>query len=149
MKVAVTLFGAKNWHKIAQFVPGRTQPQCRERWVNSLDPKVNRGKWTKEEDAKLREAIKEHGYSCWSKVASHLSCRTDSQCRRRWKSLYPHQVPLIQEANRLRREAIVGNFVDRESERPALVAGDFLVLPEISLEPEPGMVAQKKKRKAR
>ncbi|VVA98075.1 unnamed protein product [Arabis nemorensis] len=148
VKVAVTLFGAKNWHKIEQFVPGRTQVQCRERWVNCLDPKINFGKWTKEEDAKLREAIKENGYS-WSKVASHMSCRTDSQCRRRWKSLYPHQVPLKQEANRLRREAIVGNFVDRESERPALAADDFLALPEMSLEPEPEVVTQKKKRKAR
>uniref|UniRef100_A0A1J3DIY7 Myb-like protein L n=1 Tax=Noccaea caerulescens TaxID=107243 RepID=A0A1J3DIY7_NOCCA len=149
VKVAVTLFGAKSWHKIAQFVPGRTQVQCRERWVNSLDPKVNRGKWTKEEDAKLREAITEHGYSSWSKVATDLSCRTDSQCRRRWMSLYPEQVQLIQEATRSRKEAIVGNFVDRESERPALVAGDLLALPGISLEPEHEIVAPKKKRKAR
>ncbi|XP_024015327.1 myb-like protein L isoform X2 [Eutrema salsugineum] len=149
VKVAVTLFGAKNWHKIAQFVPGRTQVQCRERWVNSLDPKVNRDRWTKEEDAKLREAITEHGYSSWSKVASRLSRRTDSQCRRRWKSLYPHQAAVIQEATRSRREAIVGNFVDRESERPALLAGDFLALPEISLESEPEIVSQKKKCKAR
>jgi len=32
LKVAVTLFGRKNWHRIAQFVPGRTQAQCRERY---------------------------------------------------------------------------------------------------------------------
>ncbi|RWW10870.1 hypothetical protein GW17_00025564, partial [Ensete ventricosum] len=31
LKVAVMLFGAKNWNKIAQFAPGRTQVQCRER----------------------------------------------------------------------------------------------------------------------
>jgi hypothetical protein len=31
LKVAVMLFGPKNWNKIAQFVPGRTQVQCRER----------------------------------------------------------------------------------------------------------------------
>lgn len=148
MKVAVTLFGSQNWHKISQFVPGRTATQCRERWVNCLEPKVNRGKWTEDEDAKLREAIAEHGYS-WSKVASHLSCRTDNQCLRRWKTLYPHQVALLQEARRLRKEAIVGNFVDRESERPALVTGAILALPEISLESEPDSVALKKKRKAK
>ncbi|KAL1221647.1 Transcription factor MYB3R-4 [Cardamine amara subsp. amara] len=148
VKVAVTLFGTKNWHKISSFVPGRTATQCRERWVNCLDPKLNRGKWTEEEDEKLREAIAEHGYS-WSKVASHLSCRTDNQCSRRWKSLYPHQVVLLQEARRLRKEAIVGNFVDRESERPALVAGPILALPDISLDPESDIVAPKKKRKAK
>lgn len=31
LRVAVTLFGHKSWHRIAQFVPGRTQAQCRER----------------------------------------------------------------------------------------------------------------------
>lgn len=32
LKVAVMLFGPKTWNKIAQFVPGRTQVQCRERY---------------------------------------------------------------------------------------------------------------------
>ena len=31
LKIAVKLFGAKNWNKIARFVAGRTQVQCRER----------------------------------------------------------------------------------------------------------------------
>lgn len=33
LRVAVKLFGPKNWMKIADFVPGRTQVQCRERFV--------------------------------------------------------------------------------------------------------------------
>ncbi|XP_048614399.1 snRNA-activating protein complex subunit 4-like isoform X2 [Brassica napus] len=149
LKVAVTLFGAQNWHKIARFVPGRTSTQCREKWANCLDPNVNHGKWSKEEDAKLREAMAEHEIGNWSKIASHVPRRTDNQCRRRWMQLYPHQVPLLQEATRLRKEAIVGNFVDRESQRPALLECKFLALPEIPLEPEPEIVAVKKKRKAR
>ncbi|XP_018489683.1 uncharacterized protein LOC108860284 isoform X2 [Raphanus sativus] len=150
LTVAVTLFGAQNWHKIARFVPGRTSTQCREKWANCLDPNVNHGKWTKEEDAKLREAMAEHEIGNWSKIASHVPRRTDNQCRRRWMQLYPHQVPLLQEATRLRKEAIVGNFVDRESQRPALLECKFLALPEIPLEPEPETVGlKKKKRKAR
>lgn len=150
MTVAVTLFGAQNWHKIARFVPGRTSTQCREKWANCLDPNVNHGKWTKEEDAKLREAMAEHEIGNWSKIASHVPRRTDNQCRRRWMQLYPHQVPLLQEATRLRKEAIVGNFVDREAQRPALLECKFLALPEIPLEPEPETVGlKKKKRKAR
>ncbi|XP_010551142.1 PREDICTED: uncharacterized protein LOC104821834 isoform X2 [Tarenaya hassleriana] len=150
LKVAVKFFGAKNWHKIAQYVPGRTPPQCRERWVNSLDPNVNRSPWTEVEDAELRAAVADLGHS-WSRIATRLPSRTDNQCWRRWKALYPHQVPLIQEARRLRREAIVGNFVDRESERPALGVGDLVALPMISplLEPDPEseIVASTKKRK--
>lgn len=39
-----------NWVQIEKHVPGRTDVQCRERWVNVLDPKVAFTKWTPEED---------------------------------------------------------------------------------------------------
>ncbi|OWM62626.1 snRNA-activating protein complex subunit 4 [Punica granatum] len=126
--VAATLFGPKNWRKICQFVPGRTHVQCRERWVNSLDPSLNMDKWTAEEDAKLEAAISEHGY-CWSKIAACVPPRTDSQCRRRWKVLFPQEVPLLQQAKKIQRMAFISNFVDRESERPSLSPNDFLLLP--------------------
>ncbi|XP_010243798.1 PREDICTED: uncharacterized protein LOC104587774 isoform X2 [Nelumbo nucifera] len=128
LKVAVMLFGPKTWMKIAQFVPGRTQVQCRERWVNSLDPSLNLGPWTEEEDSRLKAAILQHGY-CWSKVAASVPPRTDNQCRRRWKVLYPHEVPLAQAARMIQKAALISNFVDREAERPALGPHDFLPLP--------------------
>lgn len=52
-----------------------------DRWLNCLDPSLNLKAWTEEEDAKLLTAITEHGY-CWSKVATCVPPRTDSQCRR-------------------------------------------------------------------
>jgi hypothetical protein len=46
-------FGAKEWTKIAeQFnlvmqIPGlRNGKQCRERWMNILDPQIRKSKWT-------------------------------------------------------------------------------------------------------
>lgn len=51
------------------------------RWLNCLDPSLNQKAWTEEEDAKLLAAIAEQGY-CWSKVATCVPPRTDSQCRR-------------------------------------------------------------------
>ncbi|XP_072976256.1 uncharacterized protein [Typha angustifolia] len=132
LKVAVMLFGAKNWYKIAQFAPGRTQVQCRERWHNCLDPSLNLHAWSAEEDSKLLDAISEHGY-CWSKIATCIPGRTDSQCRRRWKVLLPHEVPLLQAARQVKRTALISNFVDRESERPLIGPNDFtpLLNPEV------------------
>ncbi|GFP86225.1 myb-like protein l [Phtheirospermum japonicum] len=124
LKVATTLFGPKTWRKIANYVPGRTHVQCRERWVNCLDPSLNTAEWTEEEDSKLEMAIEEYGY-CWSKVAACIPCRTDNQCWRRWKALFPNEVPMLQEAKKIRRAALISNFVDRESERPALGPSDF------------------------
>ncbi|CAH8346004.1 unnamed protein product [Eruca vesicaria subsp. sativa] len=146
LRVALTFFGAKSYHKIAQFVPGRTQSQCRARWKDSLDPRLNFGSWTEEEISKYNEAVEEHGDSNWPKVASHVYTRTSKQCSRRWETLNPHLKYLKREAVRLRREATIGNFVDRESERPLLNTSDFLALAERSFEPEPVL---KKKRKAR
>ncbi|WKA08035.1 hypothetical protein VitviT2T_025797 [Vitis vinifera] len=148
LKVAVMLFGPKTWTKIAEFVLGRTQVQCRERWVNSLDPSLNWGQWTGEEDAKLKAAIMEHGY-CWSKVAACIPPRTDSQCRRRWKVLFPHEVPLLQAARKIQKVALISNFVDRESERPALGPKDFLPVPEMDSVSEPQKDSQKRKRKSK
>ncbi|KAK3013277.1 hypothetical protein RJ639_008267 [Escallonia herrerae] len=144
LKVAVMLFGAKNWRKIAIYVPGRTHVQCRERWVNCLDPALNLGKWSKEEDSRLKEAILELGY-CWSKVAACVPPRTDSQCRRRWKYLCPHEVPLLQAARKVQKAALIANFVDRESERPALGPKDFLPLPMIDSIPESRKVVASEK----
>ncbi|XP_038726022.1 uncharacterized protein LOC120017044 isoform X2 [Tripterygium wilfordii] len=141
LTVAAMIFGQKNWNKIAKFVSGRTQVQCRERWVNSLDPSVNRSKWTEEEDSKLKAAAAENGY-CWSKVASCLPSRTDNQCWRRWKVLVPDEFIRLQQARRIQKAALIGNFVDRESERPALGPNDFIPLSMICAVPESENVNQ-------
>lgn len=43
--------------------------------------------------------------------------------------LCPAEVPLLQTARKIQKVALISNFVDRESERPALGPKDFL-LPE-------------------
>ncbi|KAI4330009.1 hypothetical protein MLD38_028323 [Melastoma candidum] len=146
LKVAVMLFGPTNWRKISDFVPGRTHVQCRERWVNSLDPSLNWNAWTVEEDAKLEAAIVEHGY-CWSKIAACIPPRTDNQCRRRWKALFPNEVPLLQAARNVQKATLVRNFVDRENERPALGPNDFLPLPMITFFSESEQLSVKTNKK--
>jgi myb proto-oncogene protein len=50
----------KDWVAVAAMVLGRTNVQCRQRWVNHLDTSdgKNAGKWAPEEDAKLTEVVK-------------------------------------------------------------------------------------------
>jgi myb proto-oncogene protein len=81
---AVTEHGGNNWAAVAVMVPGRTNRQCRQRWVDSLDPIITTGKWTVEEDARLTDAVKEHGENNWTAVAAMVPGRFDKQCRRRW-----------------------------------------------------------------
>jgi hypothetical protein len=45
LKQKRALYGRK-WAKIASFLPGRLGKQCRERFVNHLDPDLKKGDWT-------------------------------------------------------------------------------------------------------
>jgi hypothetical protein len=80
---AVAEFG-NDWIRVATLVPGRTNVQCRKRWVNRWDPNNhnNTKKWTVEEDAKLAEAVTEFGND-WIRVAALVPGRTNVQCHRR------------------------------------------------------------------
>ena len=62
--------------------------------------------------------------------------------------LFPHEVPLLQAARKIQKVALISNFVDRESERPALGPNDFLPLPEVVPISESQKVSQKRKRKS-
>ncbi|CAN0902395.1 Myb-like protein L [Linum grandiflorum] len=135
LKLAVKFFGPKDWKKVASFVPGRKDVQCRERWHNACSPSLNRGAWTDEEDSRLKAAVEEHGHS-WSKVAHHIPGRTDNDCMRRWKVLFPREVPLLKEARKIRKVVLITNFVDREEERPALGLEDFVTTSLVGLLPD-------------
>lgn len=70
LAMAIKAYGAKNWRLIQKHVPGRTDVQCRERWVNVLDPSVKSTEgWTGEEDALLLEMVAKFPKGKWSLVA--------------------------------------------------------------------------------
>lgn len=62
---ALEKLGKKEWTEVAKLVPGRTNNQCRIRWIMQLDPSggptVNMGSWTEGEYVELVGAVKRHG----------------------------------------------------------------------------------------
>jgi hypothetical protein len=89
LKKAVQMHGDKDWAAVAELVPGRTQEQCRNRWQYVLDPSITltarrTGKWTEDEDLKLKKAVQMHGGKEWVAIATLVPGRTQKQCRNRW-----------------------------------------------------------------
>lgn len=84
LRQAVTHNGGKNWKKIAEALPDRTDVQCLHRWQKVLNPDLVKGPWTKEEDDKIVELVGIFGAGRWSLIAKELPGRIGKQCRERW-----------------------------------------------------------------
>lgn len=82
----LVMSGEKNWGIVAAQISGRTTKQCWSRWSTHLDPSLNHGPFTAEEDKLLIEKYGEYG-SAWSKIALHLQGRTNNAVKVRFKSL--------------------------------------------------------------
>ena len=77
--------GMIKWASIAEMIPGRIGKQCRERWFNQLDPSLNKGPWTNEEDEILMNAQQEYG-NAWTRIAKLLPGRSENMAKNRWNS---------------------------------------------------------------
>ena len=66
--------------------PVRMGKQCRERFFNHLDPTLNKGQWTNEEDLYILKKQQRVGNK-WSEIARDLVGRTENQVKNRFKSM--------------------------------------------------------------
>ncbi|RKP25686.1 Homeodomain-like protein, partial [Syncephalis pseudoplumigaleata] len=93
LRAAVSALPYGAWAKVAEKVPGRSERQCRRRWVDHLahcqrsveSSHARRGSWTEEENERLRELVAQYGF-LWTTIAQHMGTRTATQCRDRWRS---------------------------------------------------------------
>lgn len=88
---AVSLYGARNWGKISEFVHSRSGKQCRERWIVHHDPSFTRSSWSSEEDAELLRLWSQFGNK-WSKIAKQMNGRSTTNIKNRFKFLNNHNL---------------------------------------------------------
>lgn len=74
-----------NWQLIAKKTEGRTGKQVRDRYINILDPSINRLPWTEEEDHLLYENYLKIG-PFWSEISKVLQGRPENMVKNRFYS---------------------------------------------------------------
>lgn len=103
---ATEIFECKMWKHIAKFVsqmtgkPERTADQCSQHWLRVLNPQLVKGKWSREEDRKLIEAVKGCPSRPWTEVARLLHGRCDTQVRYRIRVIAPELLKSYEEYHR-------------------------------------------------
>lgn len=73
----VEVHGPNKWTECARRIEGRCGKQCRERWMNTLDPRVKRGNWKESEQMRIFEQMQEN-WSSWATISKHLKGRTEN-----------------------------------------------------------------------
>jgi hypothetical protein len=77
--------GPNKWTSCAEYINGRSGKQCRERWLNTLNPDVKKGNWEPEEDYMIFKLFTQFG-SQWSKINLYFQNRTENSIKNRFYS---------------------------------------------------------------
>ncbi|EAX96642.1 Myb-like DNA-binding domain containing protein [Trichomonas vaginalis G3] len=113
----------KTWKEIANFLPGRTACQCRDRYNQYLFKEVVNKPWSSEEDEIIIEKYKIFGPH-WVKISQFLPGRSGNNIKNRWNSaLTKYHGISHQESKQERRSKRVkwgeeDGKVDEEQEKP-------------------------------
>lgn len=79
----VQYYGTKDWKKIADHLSNRKARQVRERYINYLDPTIDKRKWTIQEEEFLNDMVNKFGKR-WKYISSYFIGRTDVSIKNHW-----------------------------------------------------------------
>ncbi|KUI69005.1 Myb-related protein B [Cytospora mali] len=72
------------WNMVAAALPGRSNKDCRKRWINNVCGGLKKGSWEADEDQRLLDSVLANGQK-WTVVAVDVGSRSADQCAKRWQ----------------------------------------------------------------
>lgn len=75
----VIMFGASNWAKIAESIPGRSSYDCQRMWIRKLNPSLHPGEWNDKEIRTFWQLVFEFGKD-WQGISRSLPGRSNFDC---------------------------------------------------------------------
>jgi len=95
LKELVEEHGLKKWTVIASCLPGRDRKRCQERWSEHIDPDIQMGQWTLEEESTLIHAHRVYGTK-WARMKALLPGRPPSMIKNHWNlKMQTRHAPLL------------------------------------------------------
>ena len=101
LRESVKKHGTSNWSSIALELPNRNGKQCRERWVNQINPLINKSDWSYHEDLLLMNLSYVFGHK-WSLISKNFIGRSVNSVKNRWRWINRHCIyhrALVNEIN--------------------------------------------------
>lgn len=92
----------KNWALISRFMKTRNGKQIRDRFLNYLDPNINKNKFAEKEDNMIIQLYKENGPK-WSLISQYFYGRTGDMIKNRFHSFLRRKVHMNEIINKPKR----------------------------------------------
>lgn len=85
MQAAISKYGIFQWSRVSSLLPRKTPAQCKEHYLNHMNPSLNKQEWTHREDIELISLV-ESMPNQWASIGSVLQ-RNAQNCHERYQLL--------------------------------------------------------------
>lgn len=137
LKAAVSKYGLTQWSRVASLLTRKSAKQAKARWDEWLNPQLNKSGWSKDEDEKLLNLVKQLPNQ-WRTISQVLG-RVASDCHERFEKLlegaegdYENEEwkptgPGIETLPAAGEREQTGSFIANPEQQPATGLGEDIV----------------------